>query len=65
MSFGCTGETKGLWFNTTSQTNLFIMSTTAIILGGFAIFVIVMLAFTIYELKHAYEVDPNDESFLD
>ena len=40
------------------------MSTTAMILIGFAIFVIVMLAFAIYEMKLAYEVDPNDETFL-
>lgn len=41
------------------------MSTTAIILIGFVIFAIVMLAFAIYEMKHAYDVDPNDETFLD
>lgn len=41
------------------------MSTTAIFLIGFAIFAVVMLAFAIYEMKHAYEVDPNDETFLD
>lgn len=41
------------------------MSKTAIILIGFAIFAIVMLAFAIYEMKHSYEVDPNDETFLD
>lgn len=35
------------------------------ILIGFAIFAAVMLAFAIYEMKHAYEVDPNDETFLD
>lgn len=41
------------------------MTTFQIILTGFIIFVIVMLAFAIYEMKHAYEVDPNDETFLD
>lgn len=41
------------------------MSTTAILLIGFAIFAVVMLAFAIYEMKHAYEVDINDETFLD
>lgn len=41
------------------------MSTTAIIIIGFAIFAVVMLAFAIYKMKHAYEVDPNDETFLD
>ena len=41
------------------------MSKTAIIIIGFAIFAIVMLAFAIYEMKHAYEVDPNDETLLD
>lgn len=29
----------------------------------FIIFAIIMLAFIIYEMKHAYEVDPNDETF--
>ena len=28
-------------------------------------FAVVMLAFAIYEMKHAYEVDTNDETFLD
>jgi len=32
---------------------------------GFAIFVVVMLAFAIYEMRHAQDVDPNDETFLD
>lgn len=41
------------------------MSKTAIFLIGFAIFAVIMLAFAIYEMKHAYEVDPNDEAFLD
>lgn len=41
------------------------MTTFQIILTGFIIFVIVMLAFAIYEMKHAYEVDPNDETSLD
>lgn len=41
------------------------MSTTAIIITRFIIFAVVMLAFAIYEMKHAYEVDPNDETFLD
>lgn len=35
------------------------MSKTAIIIIGFAIFAVVMLAFAIYEMKHAYELDPN------
>ena len=41
------------------------MTTFQMILIGFAIFAIVMLGFAIYEMKHAYEVDPNDETFLD
>lgn len=41
------------------------MSTTVMIIIVFAIFAIAMLAFTIYEMRHAYEVDPNDETFLD
>lgn len=41
------------------------MSKTAICLIGFAIFVVVMLAFAIYEMKHAYEVNPNDETIFD
>lgn len=41
------------------------MSTTAIIITGFIIFAIVMLAFAIYEMKHAYEVNPNDETSLE
>lgn len=41
------------------------MSKTAMILIGIAIFAVVMLAFAIYEMKHAYEVDPNDETRLD
>lgn len=41
------------------------MSTTVILLIGFVIFAVVMLAFAIYEMKHAYEVVPNDETFLD
>lgn len=41
------------------------MSTTAIIITEFIIFAVVMLAFAIHEMKHAYEVDPNDETFLD
>lgn len=41
------------------------MSKTSIFLIGFAIFAVVMLAFAIYEMKHVYEVDPNDETFLD
>lgn len=32
---------------------------------GFIIFAIVMLSYTIYEMRHAYEVDPNDDTFLD
>lgn len=35
------------------------------ILIGFSIFAVIMLAFTIYEMKHAQEVDPDDETFLD
>lgn len=35
------------------------------IIIGFAISAVVMLAFAIYEMKHAYKVDPNDETFLD
>ena len=49
----------------TSKINKKIMSTTAIILIGFAIFAVVMLGFAIYEMKHEYEVYPNDETFLD
>ena len=41
------------------------MSKTAIIIIGFAIFAIVMHAFAIYEMKHDYEVDPNDKTLLD
>lgn len=41
------------------------MSTKAIIITGFIIFVVVMLGFSIYEMKHAYKVDPNDGTFLD
>lgn len=41
------------------------MTKIAISLIGFAILVVVILAFAIYEKKHAYEVDPNDETFLD
>lgn len=44
------------------------MTTFQVILIGFAIFVVVMLAFAIYEMKYAYEVDPNDpndETFVD
>lgn len=41
------------------------MSITVMILIGFAIFAAVMLFFAIYEMKHAYEVDPNEETFLD
>lgn len=41
------------------------MSTTAIIITGLIIVAVVMLAFAIYEMKHAYEVDPNDDTFLD
>ena len=41
------------------------MSKTAICLIGFAIFVVVMHAFAIYDMKYAYEVDPNDETFFD
>ena len=33
------------------------MSTTTIVLIGFAIFAVVMLVFAIYEIKHAYEVN--------
>ena len=33
------------------------MSTTAMVLLGFAVFAVVMLAFAIYEMKHACEVD--------
>lgn len=40
------------------------MSTKAII-TGFIIFVVFVLIFAAYRLKHAYEVDPNDEAFLD
>ena len=35
------------------------------LLIGFTIFAVVMHAFAIYEMKHAYEVDPNDETFQD
>lgn len=41
------------------------MSPTTILLIGFAVFAIIMLAFAIYEMKDAYEVDPNDGTFLD
>lgn len=41
------------------------MSTKAIIIIGFVILAVIMLAFAIYEMRHAYEVDPNDEAFLD
>lgn len=41
------------------------MTTGQILIIGFAIFAVVMLTFAIYEMKHAYEVDPNDETFLD
>ena len=41
------------------------MSIKTIIIIGLIIFVVVMLAFAIYEMKHAYEVDPNDETFID
>lgn len=41
------------------------MSLTIKVILGFAIFVVVMLAFAIYEMRYAYEVDPNDETFLD
>lgn len=40
------------------------MSTGLIILLAFIIFFLVILAFTIYEMRHAVEVDPNDETFL-
>lgn len=40
-----------------------MMSTGTIILIGFAIFEIVMLVLGVYEIKHAYDVDPNDETF--
>lgn len=40
------------------------MSTTAIIITRF-IFFAVTLAFAIYEMNHAYEADPNDETLLD
>lgn len=41
------------------------MTTFQMILIGLALFAEVMLAFAIYEMKHAYEVYPNDETFLD
>lgn len=41
------------------------MSAKAIIITGFIIFVVIMFASTIYQKKHACEVDPNDETFLD
>lgn len=41
------------------------MTTFQMTLIGFAIFEVIMLAFAIYEMKHAYEVDPNYETFLD
>ena len=41
------------------------MSITAIVIIGLAIFAKVMLAFAIYEMKHVYEVDPNEEAILD
>lgn len=41
------------------------MSTNTMIIIGFVIFAVVMLALAIYEMKHVYEVDPNDETFLD
>lgn len=38
------------------------MSTTAIIITEFIIFAVAMLAFAIYQMKHAYAVNPNDET---
>lgn len=35
------------------------------VLIGLAIFAILMLAFAAYDLKHMYEVDTNDETFLE
>lgn len=40
------------------------MTTFQIILTGFIIFVIIMLSFAVYEMRNAYDVDPNDETFL-
>lgn len=41
------------------------MSTKAMILIEYVVFVIIMLDFAIYEMRNAYKVDPNDETFLD
>lgn len=42
-----------------------MMGTWSIILIGFAIFEIVMLILGVYEMNHAYDVDSNDETFLE
>lgn len=45
--------------------NLIMNGCETTIIIGFAIFGVIMLAFAVYEMRHAYEVDPNDETFLD
>lgn len=37
----------------------------AILLIGGVVLFIAFIAWSIYEMKNVYDVDPNDESFLD